>query len=110
MEARTLELQSKIWKWFLGWLHDQLPTAVVQDIISQPCLLSPFIKEFGTLKSIKSLYVLRHLVVFVQKNLVGAREHLAPCWALRNKWELLEPVKHRPGETLRALRKDLVLQ
>ena len=147
IETRTLELQNKIWKWFLKWLHDQLPDAVVQDIISQPCLVSPFIKEFGTFlfNSGKSLYVLRHLVVFVQKSMIGAREHLGPCWALINKWEVVEPVSHRtpipsslvramvvvalhwkwfrfagcvclsffgitrPGETLKACRRDLVL-
>ena len=97
VETRTLELQNKIWAWFVRWLHEQLQTAVVRDVLRQPGLLSSFIKEFGNhlFRNGKSLYVLRHLVVFVQKNMVGAREFLAPCWALINKWEVIEPITHR---------------
>ena len=93
----------------------------------------------------KSLYVLRHLVVLVQKQVLGSRAFMGVCWDLIQKWEELEPPIHRipvpvsvvramtcislhwgwrrfagsvlssffaimrPGEFLRAIRRDLVL-
>ena len=97
VEARTLELQNKIWAWFVKWLHEQLQNAVVRDVLEHPGLLSVFIREFGNhlFRTGKSLYALPHFVVFVQKNMIGAREYLAPCWALINKWEVIEPIRPR---------------
>ena len=54
----------------------------------------------------KPLYVLRHLVVFIKKQVTGARFYSSPCWELIQKWEELEPAVRRvpiPSALLRAM-------
>lgn len=108
VEARTEKLQSKIWKWFLGWLGDQISPAAVASAIQQPELLCLLVGSFGRhlFSSGKSQYVFRHLVVFVQKSLPLTRPFISNCWELLQKWERLEPTIHRapiPSSILRAM-------
>lgn len=147
VDNRALSLQSKIWKWFEKWCLERVNPASFESALRQPALLSLLVREFGRFLFVqgKSLYVLRHLVVLVQKQVLGSRAFMGVCWDLIQKWEELEPPIHRipvpvsvvramtcislhwgwrrfagsvlssffaimrPGEFLRAIRRDLVL-
>lgn len=108
VEARTEKLQTKIWKWFLGWIGDQISSAPVASAIQQPEVLCLLVGSFGRhlFSTGKSQYVFRHLVVFVQKSLPLTRPFISNCWELLQNWECLEPTIHRapiPSSILRAM-------
>ena len=97
IEAKTAQLQGKIWKWFLTWAGESLTPEALESLTRDPMTLSVLIKEFGChlFKEGKSLYVLRHLVVLVSKQVLGMKPFLGPCWEIINKWEEIEPPRHR---------------
>ena len=74
-------------------------------------LLSLLVKEFGCFlfKEGKPLYILRHLVVLISKQVFGIKPYLTPCWEALSKWEELEPVIHRAPLPLAVLRAMIVV-
>eukprot|EP00438_Fugacium_kawagutii_P003415 Skav211329 [mRNA] locus=scaffold3120:27024:31484:+ [translate_table: standard] len=97
ISSRTQALQARIWSWFVGWLRETMSSAAVETLVNQPYTLVLLVKEFGNhlFSSGKSLYILRHLVVYVQKNYLDARPYMSICWDLVQRWETLEPPIHR---------------
>ena len=97
IEAKTAQLQGKIWKWFLTWAGESLTPEALESLTRDPMTLSVLIKEFGChlFKEGKSFYILRHLVVLVSKQVLGMKPFLGPCWEIINKWEEIEPPRHR---------------
>lgn len=42
------------------------------------------------------MYIFRHLVVYLQQMFPACRPRVTGCWDLLHRWELAEPVSHRP--------------
>lgn len=108
VEAKTAALQSKVWRRFEAWLRNKLSNAAADAVLSNPLLLCRLLKEFGNVlySEGSALYLYRHLCVFVQKSVVGAKPFMNIVWDNLHRWESLEPVVHRvpvPGSVLRAL-------
>ena len=107
-EARTQALQSKIWRWFRDWCLERISAEAFSSAVRSPALLCTLVKEFGhfLFREGKSLYILRHLVVIVQKQIIGARPYIHICWDVVQRWEEVEPPTHRvpiPGSVVRAM-------
>lgn len=147
VEARTLAMQSRYWKWFEDWACGGLSREAFAALCHKPYLLCVLLKEFGNylFSQGKSLHVYRHLIVYVQKTMLEAKPFMSLNWDMIARWEMLEPPLHRvpipssvlramvaaavllrwhrfgaalclsfygitrPGEVLKAVRKDLVL-
>ena len=111
VETKTLELQGKIWRWFINWTQESLSEEAVDSLTRNPMLLSLLVKEFGCFlfKEGKPLYILRHLVVLISKQVFGIKPYLTPCWEVLSKWEELEPVIHRTPLPLAVLRAMIVV-
>lgn len=147
VEAKTLAMQSKYWKWFEDWACGGLSRETFGALCQKPYLLCVLLKEFGNylFSQGKSLHVYRHLLVYVQKTVLEAKPFMSLNWDMVARWEMLEPPSHRvpipssvlramvaaavllrwhrfgaalclsfygitrPGEVLKAVRKDLVL-
>ena len=108
VEAKTLAIQSKIWRWFCLWLTDKVGDEVAGSVRSSPALLCLMVREFGDhlYSHGKSLYLLRHLVVLVQQEVFGARSYISCCWDRIKRWEVIEPPRHRvplPCSVLQAM-------
>ena len=97
ISARTQALQSKIWEWFVQWSNGELGRNAASSIRQNPVLCAMLVKEFGNhlFSTGKSLYILRHLVVYIQKSQIEVRPYLGICRDLIQKWELVEPPVHR---------------
>ena len=97
VEAKTLALQDKIWSGFLRWIKDTLSPVAARSAMSHPLLLVSFVKEYGNFlySTGRSLYVYRHLVVFIQQNYVSVKPYMGTCWNMISRWELMEPTVHR---------------
>ena len=98
MEAKTLALQSKTWKQFLDWVKAAVGARAASSLTKHPGLLAALVRAFGNaaFKEGKSLYLYRHLVVHVQKSFAECKPFMGPCWDNISRWELVEPVSHRP--------------
>lgn len=108
VEAKTLALQSKVWRWFCLWLVDKVGEEVAGSIRANPALLCLMVQEFGDhlYSHGKALYLLRHLVVLVQQEVFGARSYISCCWDRIRRWEVIEPPRHRvplPYSVLQAM-------
>lgn len=97
VEAKTVALQSKTWKQFLEWVVSSLGRPAALTLTRHPALLASLVREFGNVafKDGKSLYLYRHLVVYVQKSFVECKPYMGPCWDNISRWEMIEPVSHR---------------
>eukprot|EP00438_Fugacium_kawagutii_P022352 Skav233118 [mRNA] locus=scaffold1342:395006:405928:- [translate_table: standard] len=97
VEPKTLVLQDKVWGSFLGWLGSTLSPGAVHSAMAHPCLLVLLAKEYGNFlySGGRSLYVFRHLLVYLQQNFVTIRPHMSACWNMVTRWEVMEPTQHR---------------
>ena len=97
VEAKTAALQLRVWQRFERWVREQLTTEAATASLGSPITLCLLVKEFGNVlySSGASLYLYRHLVVYVHKHITGARFHSSICWEMVQRWENLEPPIHR---------------
>eukprot|EP00438_Fugacium_kawagutii_P000561 Skav206449 [mRNA] locus=scaffold230:22037:24193:- [translate_table: standard] len=108
VEPKTRALQDKVWNGFLNWLNSTLSPGAVRSAMAIPSLLVLLAKEYGNFlySSGRSLYVFRHLLVFLQQNFVTIRPHMGICWGMVTRWEMMEPTEHRvplPYTVFRAM-------
>ena len=75
VEARTLVLQDKIWGNFLEWIASTISPPAARSAMAHPFLLVLLAKEYGSFlyTSGRSLYVYRHLLVFLQQNFITVK-------------------------------------
>ena len=97
VEARTLEIQDKVWEAFVEWMLKTLSRASVSSAMAHPALLVLLAREYGSYlyATGKSLFVFRHLLVFLQQNFATAKPYMGLCWTMVSKWEMAEPTNHR---------------
>ena len=92
LEARQLES-------FIAWSRLKLPSAdptVIYDVC--PGFLADALQTYGTVEFRRggALSNFRHLILAVQRWKPIFKLHSAKCWELVGRWELCEPVSHRP--------------
>lgn len=74
-----------------------LSRASVSSAMAHPALLVLLAREYGSYlyATGKSLFVFRHLLVFLQQNFATAKPYMGLCWTMVSKWEMAEPTNHR---------------
>eukprot|EP00435_Cladocopium_sp_Y103_P073431 s469_g43.t1 len=97
VETKTLVLQDKVWSGFLEWIASTLSPPAARSAMAHPFLLVLLAKEYGSFlySTGRSLYVYRHLLVFLQQNFLTVKPYMGACWTLVTTWELAEPTTHR---------------
>ena len=97
VEAKTLALQDRAWCGFRSWVTELFSVGAVRSAMSHPGLLAALLEEFGysSFTEGRSLFMYRHLIVYVQQQLPETKLHLGRCWDTIAKWEISEPVEHR---------------
>eukprot|EP00438_Fugacium_kawagutii_P007238 Skav211558 [mRNA] locus=scaffold2228:116375:121024:+ [translate_table: standard] len=98
VEQTTLALQARVHGRYLAWLQQELEPAAFQELRLHPELQVLFLRSFGNwlYQHGEPLYIFRHLVVFIQQQFPTMRDHVTKAWDLLQRWELVEPVSHRP--------------
>ena len=98
MRPATRLLQSKAVDKFDRWIRRNLPEETCESLLLVPRLRLLFLRTFGNdlFKKGEAMYIFRHLVVHLQQTYPGERTLLAPAWDLLSRWEIAEPVNHRP--------------
>ena len=92
LEARQLEA-------FFSWSQQQMPSTDVQLVYKAcPGFLGEALCVYGVrmFETAGALSNYRHLILALQRWSSLFRVHASRCWELVAKWELCEPVSHRP--------------
>ena len=94
----TRLLQSKAVDKFDRWIRRNLPEGTCKSLLLLPRMRLLFLRTFGNelFKRGEAMYIFRHLVVHLQQTYPGERTLMAPAWDLLSRWEIAEPVNHRP--------------
>eukprot|EP00438_Fugacium_kawagutii_P027072 Skav214863 [mRNA] locus=scaffold16:542655:545267:+ [translate_table: standard] len=108
VEERTQFLQLQVWRDFGQWALQRISRAAWESALLFPMLLSVLLKEYGNhlYAAGKSLYVYRHLAVYVQQNVLGVRPYMGVVWDMVSRWEIAEPTEHAaplPGPIFKAM-------
>lgn len=99
ISAETLALESRLLQEFLTWCNASLTHRSAEDIFAVvPQFAAQTLRSYGDLwfQQGKSLSNFRHLVISVQRWRPELKPFLFPAWELIRRWELQEPVSHRP--------------
>ena len=108
VEARTKQIQVRVWEGFVRWLGTRLTPDAVRSAMAFPGLLSQLLEQYGNFQFQEgaALYSYRHLVVFTQQDVAGIKPWLGGCWEMIARWEIREPPSHRtplPETLFRAM-------
>ena len=98
VQPATRLLQAKVLAKFDRWIFRQLGEEIHQSLDLCPKLRLTLLRTFGNelYRKGEAMYLFRHLVVCLQQQFPGERSLLAPAWDLLTRWEIAEPVTHRP--------------
>ncbi len=94
----TQALQLRVHTLYAEWLADELSPACFAAIRRNPHLQPNFLRTFGNhlFATGKPMYLFRHLTVLMQQRYPMQLAALSEAWELLKRWEIAEPVSHRP--------------
>ena len=97
VEPSTEALGATIWMGFRRWCENSLSREAFTDLSATPATLCVLIEMYGRhlFSAGKSLYILRQLVTYAQREQPSLRGQLGSCWQLITRWSSLEPLRHR---------------
>ena len=98
VQPATVLLQRRIHEKFVTWIAAELGPDALRSLQQAPRLQLHFCRAFGQWLYSKgeAMYIFRHLLVYLQQMFPADRPALAGAWSLLQKWELIQPVAHRP--------------
>eukprot|EP00438_Fugacium_kawagutii_P003106 Skav210388 [mRNA] locus=scaffold1526:346357:350934:- [translate_table: standard] len=98
LEPQTIAMRARFWSSFTGWVSSELGDSALESIVANPLLLVKALEKYGGLEYSAGtpLHYYRQLLAHVQREYPMIKVHMAPAWRMVSKWELLEPVQHRP--------------
>lgn len=98
LQETTLIIQRRVYQKFVLWLEKELTAQTYVTLVQLPHLQANFVHSFGNwlYQQGEPMYLFRHLVVLIQHSYPAMRPVLASSWTLLAKWEIVQPVSHRP--------------
>ena len=98
IQDRAAKLGSRVWVQFCDWINKSLGPEVALSAYSFGPLLAQMLVVYAK-ESVRRggrIYEFRHLLAYVQREFPSYRADLYPAWKQVTRWEVLEPVQHRP--------------
>ena len=98
LEPQTIAMRGKLWKTFIEWVSDSVGHADVDEAISAPDYFVKILEAYGRKLYAEGapLHYFRQLLAHVQRERPGLRAHMSSAWLLVSRWEVAEPMQHRP--------------
>ena len=98
LEPATISLRARVWEQFHSWALLAIDERSFQWLTKQPRLFVAMLVNYGheAFRSGTPLHYYRQLLAHVQREYPEVKIQLAPGWETVSKWELMEPVQHRP--------------
>jgi hypothetical protein len=96
--AGTVRIQGATWDAFVLWLRPLTKRLDLGTVAACPILFAALLRAFGALlfDGGYPIYMYRHLIAGAQKRYLHLRGGLPAAWDFLSKWEVLEPLQHRP--------------
>lgn len=97
VQLPTLMIQRRVHEQYLTWLESQLTAETWVSVQANPFLETMFLRAYGNwlYQQGEPMYIFWHLVVLLQQHFPGDT-HLRHAWDLLDRWEIAQPVSHRP--------------
>ena len=98
VQPTTQAIQLRAQRLFLDWLERELSVEAWASVRGAPQLQVLFLRSFGNwlFNQGMPMYLFRHLVVLMQQQFPAERHQITSAWDLLARWELVQPVSHRP--------------
>lgn len=98
LEPQTIAMRKRFWDSFTGWLTDELGSDSLDFLLAAPILLVKALEQYGHHEYAVGtpLRYFRQLLAHVQKEYPLVKPFMSVAWALVSRWEVAEPVQHRP--------------
>eukprot|EP00434_Breviolum_minutum_P010322 symbB.v1.2.009108.t1/scaffold573.1/size222803/17 len=98
VQPTTQAIQLRAQRLFLDWLERELSVEAWTSVRGAPQLQVLFLRSFGNwlFNQGMPMYLFRHLVVLIQQQFPAERHQITSAWDLLARWELVQPVSHRP--------------
>ena len=98
VQPATILLQKRVHEKFVAWIASELGSEALGSLQRAPKLQLHFCRTFGQwlYSRGEAMYIFRHLLVYLQQMFPAERATLTGAWGLLQKWELVQPVAHRP--------------
>ena len=98
LEPQTIAMRSKLWKTFIEWVANSLGHTDIDEAMSAPDYFVKILEAYGRKLYGEGapLHYFRQLLAHVQRERPGLRAHTSSAWLLVSRWEVAEPMQHRP--------------
>ena len=98
LEPGTVDLRSRCMQEFKEWVCNHLGRSAFEMLPTTPHFFGQVLIAYGyhCFDAGVPLHYYRQLVAHIQKTFVGVRFALGPAWDVCSRWEVLEPIQHRP--------------
>eukprot|EP00438_Fugacium_kawagutii_P003588 Skav221596 [mRNA] locus=scaffold1698:358778:363001:+ [translate_table: standard] len=99
VSAPTAALESRLLKVFVEWCSAHVDPSKLELVFDlSPLFLAQVVCKFGldSFRNNGALSNFRHLILAVQKWKPSSRVYMRDAWDLVSRWEISEPVQHRP--------------
>ena len=95
----TLQMEARLLRDFLRWCENTIRSRSPSEVFDRvPSFLGTTLRSYGDLsfQCHGSLANFRHLILACQRWKPSCRPYTATAWELVKRWEIQEPVTHRP--------------
>ena len=98
LEPATIAIRARVMQRFLDWFESECPEADFQVWLRVPSLAVSLLVAFGyhAFESGCPLFYYRQLLAHMQREHPQLRLVMFSAWDTVRKWEMLEPIQHRP--------------
>ena len=98
LEPETIRMRAKFWAAFNNWLDSELGVGSLDILLRSPIALVKALEAYGHHQYAVGvpLHYYRQLLAHTQKEFPLVRPYMVSAWSLVTRWELAEPVQHRP--------------
>ena len=98
LEPATIAIRARVMQRFLDWFEMECPNADFLCWLRVPSLAVSLLVAFGyfAFETGCPLFYYRQLLAHVQREHPQLRLYMFAAWDTVRKWEMLEPIQHRP--------------
>ena len=98
LEPETVRMRARFWATFNQWLDDELGSGSLDTLLLSPIAFVKALEGYAHHQYARGvpLHYYRQLLAHVQKEYPLVRPFMSSAWSLVSKWEIAEPVQHRP--------------
>ena len=98
LQPGTIAMRRRFWKDFEAWMYREGGQELLHHCQQAPVLMVQALKSYGSFLFAAGtpLHYFRQLLAHIQREFPLTKQFMHIAWATVTKWELCEPVQHRP--------------